>query len=307
MTPQLATLIAWGVFIISWIAAAFWADRTEKRPARREEWLYRGLTVAGAFLLFRGGVASASAAHRIWALGGGDWAMFALVVAGFAFAWWARLHLGRLWSSSVTKKADHRVVDTGPYGLVRHPIYTGLLLSIAATAGQLGTAAAVAGVLAFLAGFWIKARLEERFLRAELGEGDYDAYRRRVPMLCLWVREDKAGPCATRMARTFPCSRVTLAGLHAGVARFSERLELSCLCRRQRAEVCSAYLAPPFRQGWVMANEFRTLPSHSAEYFGDTRDYWWNPDFLALIAERLMFDRVREALTSAAASGTGPI
>ena len=45
-----------------------------------------------------------------------------------------------------------------------------------------------------------------------------------------------------------------------------------------------------------MANEFRTLPSHSAEYFGDTRDYWWNPDFLALIAERLMFDRVREAL-----------
>ena len=184
MTPQLATLIAWGVFIISWIAAAFWADRTEKRPARREEWLYRGLTVAGAFLLFRGGVASASATQRIWALGAaGDWAMFALVVAGFAFAWWARLHLGRLWSSSVTKKTDHRVVDTGPYGLVRHPIYTGLLFSIAATAGQLGTAYAIAVVLAFLAGFWIKARLEERFLRAELGEGDYDAYRRRVPML----------------------------------------------------------------------------------------------------------------------------
>jgi protein-S-isoprenylcysteine O-methyltransferase Ste14 len=184
MIPQLATLIAWGVLIISWIAAAFWADRTEKRPARREEWLYRGLTVVGACLLIRGGVASASATHRIWALGaGGDWAMFALVVAGFAFAWWARLHLGRLWSSSVTKKADHRVVDTGPYGLVRHPIYTGLLLSIAATAGQLGTAYAVAGVLFLLAGFWIKARLEERFLRAELGEGDYDAYRRRVPML----------------------------------------------------------------------------------------------------------------------------
>ena len=109
--------------------------------------------------------------------------MFALVVAGLAFAWWARLHLGSLWSSSVTKKADHRIVDTGPYRLVRHPIYTGFLLSIAATAGQLGTAYAVAGVLFFVAGFWIKARLEERFLRVELGEGDYDAYRRRVPML----------------------------------------------------------------------------------------------------------------------------
>jgi protein-S-isoprenylcysteine O-methyltransferase Ste14 len=184
MTPQLATLIAWGVFLISWIAAAFWADRAEKRPARREEWLYRGLTAVGAYLLFRGGVASASATHRIWALGaGGDWGMFALLVAGLAFAWWARLHLGRLWSSSVTKKAEHRVVDTGPYGVVRHPIYTGLLLSLAATAGQLGTAYAVAGVLFFLAAFWIKARLEERFLRAELGEGDYDTYRRRVSML----------------------------------------------------------------------------------------------------------------------------
>ena len=66
---------------------------------------------------------------------------------------------------------------------MRHPIYTGLLLSLTATAGQLGTAYAVAGVLFFLAAFWIKARLEERFLRAELGEGDYDTYRRRVPML----------------------------------------------------------------------------------------------------------------------------
>ena len=87
MTPQLAALIAWGVLIIARIAAAFWADRTEKRPARREEWIYRGLTAVGAYLLFRGGVASASATRRIWALGaGGDWAMFALVVAGFVFA-----------------------------------------------------------------------------------------------------------------------------------------------------------------------------------------------------------------------------
>ena len=45
-----------------------------------------------------------------------------------------------------------------------------------------------------------------------------------------------------------------------------------------------------------MANEFRTLESHSAEYFGDTRDYWWNPDFIELIAKRLSFDRVREVL-----------
>ncbi len=45
-----------------------------------------------------------------------------------------------------------------------------------------------------------------------------------------------------------------------------------------------------------MANEFRTLNSHSAEYFGDTRDYWWNLDFLDLIGKRLSLDRVQDVL-----------
>jgi SAM-dependent methyltransferase len=45
-----------------------------------------------------------------------------------------------------------------------------------------------------------------------------------------------------------------------------------------------------------MANQFGGLESHSAEYFGDTRDYWWNRDFLELIARRFSFDRVREVL-----------
>ena len=45
-----------------------------------------------------------------------------------------RIHLGRLWSGTITLKQDHRIIDSGPYGLVRHPIYTGLILSILATA-----------------------------------------------------------------------------------------------------------------------------------------------------------------------------
>src|ERR1700680_2106953 len=46
----------------------------------------------------------------------------------------------------------------------------------------------------------------------------------------------------------------------------------------------------------MMANEFRTLDSHSAEYFGDTRDHWWNADFLQLMGKRLSLDRVRDVL-----------
>jgi protein-S-isoprenylcysteine O-methyltransferase Ste14 len=184
MTPQLLTVVAWSAFILSWIGAAFWADRAEKRPARREALLYRTVTVAGVVLLVAGGEQFSRAADRLWSLEPVvDYALVLVVLSGIAFTWWARLYLGRLWSSSVTKKADHRVVDTGPYAIVRHPIYTGIILACAATAAQLGTALAVAGVLVLWVGFWIKARLEERFLRSQLEEGAYDAYRQKVPML----------------------------------------------------------------------------------------------------------------------------
>jgi len=184
MTPQLLTIVAWSAFVLSWIGAAFWADRAEKRPARREALLYRTVTVAGVVLLVAGGEQFSRAADRLWSLEPVvDYALVLVVLSGIAFTWWARLYLGRLWSSSVTKKADHRVVDTGPYAIVRHPIYTGIILACAATAAQLGTALAVAGVLVLSVGFWIKGRLEERFLRGQLGEGAYDAYRQKVPML----------------------------------------------------------------------------------------------------------------------------
>ena len=184
MIPQLLTIVAWSAFVLSWIGAAFWADRAEKRPARREAWLYRAVTVAGVVLLVAGGKQFSRAADRLWSFEPVvDYALVLVVLSGIAFTWWARLYLGRLWSSSVTKKADHRVVDTGPYAIVRHPIYTGIILACAATAAQLGTALAVAGVLVLWVGFWIKARLEERFLRSQLEEGAYDAYRQKVPML----------------------------------------------------------------------------------------------------------------------------
>ncbi|MGH7583136.1 MAG: methyltransferase family protein [Gemmatimonadales bacterium] len=111
------------------------------------------------------------------------WILVAVLVAGLAFTWWARMHLGRLWSSSVTRKADHHIVDTGPYGTVRHPIYTGIILGTIATAALRGTGMAWLGVLVMTIGWVVKARLEESFLRQELGAEAYDAYARRVPML----------------------------------------------------------------------------------------------------------------------------
>jgi len=79
------------------------------------------------------------------------------------------------------------VIQTGPYRLVRHPIYTGMLIAVWALAVQLGAAASLIGAALMTFGFWMKARLEERFLSAELGEAAYADYRDRTPMLIpLW-------------------------------------------------------------------------------------------------------------------------
>jgi len=112
----------------------------------------------------------------------------AVVLLGISFTWWARIHLGRFWSNAITRKEDHSIVDSGPYRLVRHPIYTGLLLAAAATAAVEGSGYALSGFVVLFVAFWLKARLEERFLRAELGAHAYDAYARRTAMLIPFAR-----------------------------------------------------------------------------------------------------------------------
>jgi len=67
---------------------------------------------------------------QLWHLGDAlNWILAVLTAAGLLFTWWAQICLGRLWSDLVVKKAGHHVVDTGPYRLVRHPIYLGLIVA----------------------------------------------------------------------------------------------------------------------------------------------------------------------------------
>ena len=126
---------------------------------------------------------------QLWRFGEAlNWILVALTTAGFLFAWWARIHLGRLWSDRVVKKAGHHVVDTGPYHFVRHPIYLGVILAAFATAIEKETSFALLGAAIITLAFYTKARREERFLRAELGENAYEAYARKTAMLVPFLR-----------------------------------------------------------------------------------------------------------------------
>lgn len=181
--PHIVFAVLWIAWIVSWTAAAFWSSRAEKRALSWQTAVYRTAIVAGAVLLTPR-AARRLAVAPLWDVGyDGAYALAALTLAGLLFAWWARIHLGRLWSGSITRKQDHRVIDTGPYALVRHPIYTGLIFALFASAIAQGTGTALAGAALIAFGLWLKARAEERFLAAELGADAYDAYRRRVPML----------------------------------------------------------------------------------------------------------------------------
>jgi protein-S-isoprenylcysteine O-methyltransferase Ste14 len=169
--------------LLSWLLAAMWQERAVKRAATSSEIAYRLLTTVGGLLLFGFGGKYTGGGTVLWRPPmAAAWVLTGAVVGGLVFTWWARLHLGRLWSSSVGRKADHHIIETGPYRLVRHPIYTGLSLAAVATAAMVGSANAWLGVAIAILGFYVKARLEERFLREQLGSA-YDDYARRVGML----------------------------------------------------------------------------------------------------------------------------
>jgi protein-S-isoprenylcysteine O-methyltransferase len=113
-------------------------------------------------------------------------AALTLTYAGLAIAVWARFCIGRNWSAIVELKQGHTLVRRGPYRVVRHPIYSGLLLAMVGTAIGCGELGALLGVAVGLAGWLAKARMEESFLLTRFPK-EYGEYRRNVRTLIPFV------------------------------------------------------------------------------------------------------------------------
>lgn len=182
MSPNAFIAAAWIVWLFTWILAAGWSARTASHHDLGAESPSRVLTLAAVVMILASYWPLPEAV--LWTMSSpGNWVMAGLVVLGLGFTWAARLHLGPLWSSTSAPTEDHRIVETGPYGVVRHPVYAGLLLAVFATAIERGRLEAIAGALVLIAAISLRAKLEERFLRRDLGDDAYTSYRRRVPML----------------------------------------------------------------------------------------------------------------------------
>ena len=168
----------WIAWLLYWriSAAGVKAARRRESPASRAAHL---LPLAIAFLLLwmdpiaGGGVLF----ERFLPQSDGTYRTGALLLAlGLAFSVWARVYLGRNWSATVTVKEDHELIRSGPYSLVRHPIYTGLLLGFIGTAIVRGEWRGVLAVLIVFVALWRKLRLEERWMSETFGE-EYRRYR----------------------------------------------------------------------------------------------------------------------------------
>ena len=181
--------VLWLAWLASWLVAAAW---TAGAPTvARQSGLSRlahGLFVwGGVVLLFFPPARPGTLVRPLfpsppWV----GWAGVVLAAGGLAFTWWARIHLGRLWSSAATLRRDHFLVRVGPYALTRHPIYTGLLLALTGTALARDSVAGLVGLALLLAGIVVKLRQEERLLLERFGTA-YEVYRGAVPALIPWV------------------------------------------------------------------------------------------------------------------------
>src|ERR1700761_3711852 len=181
--PTSLLAVIWLLFLASWVGASFWSGQTRKHVTVIKTSRYHLLIVLGG-ILFTPWTSRVLGEPALWTPRGAAFVVLTVItLAGIAFTWWARIHLGRFWSNAITHKEGHKVIDTGPYGLVRHPIYTGQIIGLLAIGLAVGTASALLGTALIAFGLWQKARMEEGFLTTELGADAYGPYRRRVPML----------------------------------------------------------------------------------------------------------------------------
>ncbi|HCQ12190.1 isoprenylcysteine carboxylmethyltransferase family protein [Flavobacterium sp.] len=96
---------------------------------------------------------------------------------GLLIACWSRYLLGKNWSLSVQKKENHELINSGPYSILRHPIYTGILLIFIGNTIIVGDYRGIIAVVIVFISFWFKLKKEEKWLIEIFGE-DYHNYKK---------------------------------------------------------------------------------------------------------------------------------
>jgi protein-S-isoprenylcysteine O-methyltransferase Ste14 len=171
---------AWLIFFGYWLVSGFRLNKMKRSEPSSQRFSRPALTIAILVLLY-------AAAYR-WDILNGPfvpmvwWVPYFTAVLtwiGMAVAVWARYHLGRYWSASVALREGHRLIRSGPYERIRHPIYTGIVTMLAATVLAVDRYRALIAFGLILAGIIWKARKEEALLASEFGS-EFEEHRRHT-------------------------------------------------------------------------------------------------------------------------------
>jgi protein-S-isoprenylcysteine O-methyltransferase Ste14 len=177
------TRFLWIILVTVWVIGAFMTRQTVRQQTSNSRLWQMGIVLLGMWLLFGQRTGSAWLAQPAFpmttavAIAG-----LATTLAGVAFAIWARVTLGANWSGVITVKEGHTLVRRGPYRIVRHPIYTGLLVAVAGTALTYGLIRGILALPIVAFGLWLKTLTEERFMVQQFGE-QYLCYKHEVRAL----------------------------------------------------------------------------------------------------------------------------
>jgi protein-S-isoprenylcysteine O-methyltransferase Ste14 len=190
MTARLLARLYFDAWILAglvWLVGAFFVKRAARTEPLSSRLTQLAVALLGIVLLsFRRlpwGPLGLRVIPRSWTLG---YLGLALTVGGIAFAIWGRFYIGRNWSGRVTIKEDHQLIRSGPYAIVRHPIYAGFLVALAGTTIAIGEIRAILALAIIAVGLHFKARTEEKFMRDQFGE-QYARYEREVKSLIPWI------------------------------------------------------------------------------------------------------------------------
>jgi protein-S-isoprenylcysteine O-methyltransferase Ste14 len=183
--PVIASALLWIVFITYWSSAAKHVAPTKSSESAESRRTHVRLMNAGLILLF---------IPSFWLFGRRfvpD--ALAVVIAGLsiqvaagAFGVWARRHLGRNWSGAITVAEEHQLIRSGPYRVLRHPIYSAMIGMFVGSAVAIGEWHSLIGLALIMIAYARKIPLEEQSLRTVFGP-EYDEYSNASWALVPWI------------------------------------------------------------------------------------------------------------------------
>ena len=186
LNPYQVAFWLWMATFVIWAIGSFLTKQTIGSYSDRQSRLALWLVALAWWLLFDRNLSGLLGWKFLPETAIGLYGGLVLATAGLALAVWARFSLGGNWGTMVELKEDHQLIRSGPYRIVRHPIYSGFMLATLGTAimeRELHALLAFA-VIALVWGY--KSRLEEAFLVKQFG-GEYELYRKQVKGLIPFV------------------------------------------------------------------------------------------------------------------------